>query len=311
MKLSCRHGIIGAAVGDALGVPVEFKPRGSFTVTGMQAGQKPAGTWSDDTSMILATMDAFTNDGAEDACMQNFCAWLYEGKYTSDGDVFDVGITTSKALENYHSGKPFQECGLTAERDNGNGSLMRILPVVYREYAKYGKDAIGNPEVFAEIHNYSALTHAHPMSKMCCGMYATMAFALLSGMTPEDAFDECVMVSSPYYHENPEFRPYYQYFSRIFRRSLPGSAEAGIRSGGFAVDTLEAAIWVLLNGNYYEDIVLHAVNLGSDTDTTAAVAGGLAGIAFGEEAIPYDWIQELKGRETLDSLCSGFDAKFF
>ncbi|HJJ48264.1 MAG TPA: ADP-ribosylglycohydrolase family protein [Methanocorpusculum sp.] len=309
MKLSCYPGILGLACGDALGVPVEFTPRKILQenpvckMRGFGTGNKPEGTWSDDTSLTLAALDSLAHGINPEDCIMRFSAWLNEGKYTSDGDVFDVGTATYRAIESRIPG--------TAEKDNGNGSLMRILPAVYCAYAKYGRDAVRTPEAFELIHTYSALTHAHPISKMTCGIYACVAVKLLDGEDKVWAVEEGASAAARYYHENPDFRPSYQYFTRIFNRILGKIGEVGIRSGGFAVDTLEAALWVLLQEDSYEKTVLHAVNLGEDTDTTAAVAGGLAGILYGAEAIPDEWTRCLKGKEQIDTLCRAFDEAWF
>ncbi|HJJ27781.1 MAG TPA: ADP-ribosylglycohydrolase family protein [Methanocorpusculum sp.] len=309
MKQSCLSGILGLAVGDALGVPVEFLSRSRLkenpvtSMRGFGTWDKPAGTWSDDTSLTLATLDSLAGGIDPEDCMNKFAAWFHEGKYTPDGDMFDVGNTTCSAIQNHRPG--------TTERDNGNGSLMRILPAVYAAYAKYGSDAVKTPAAFDLIHTYSALTHAHPISKMTCGIYACVAVKLLDGEDKVWAVEEGASAAARYYHENPEFRPWYQYFTRIFNRILGNIGEVGIRSGGFAVDTLEAALWVLLTQESFEATVLHAVNLGEDTDTTAAVAGGLAGILYGAEAIPKEWKAGLLGREELEALCRTFDEKWF
>lgn len=303
---SCQSGILGLCIGDAVGVPVEFTPRKTLQTTpvcGMQGGGnagKPAGTWSDDSALTLATLDSLAEGGDTDNCMQKFTAWLKEGKYTSDGDVFDVGNTTRNAIINHVPGKSLSE--------NGNGSLMRILPVAYVLFAKYGDGALKTPEAFETIHQYSALTHAHPISKMTCGIYCCVVWELLCGLSKTEAVDEGASAAARYYHASPEFQPWYQYFSRIFNRIIGSLSEAGIRSGGFAVDTLEAALWVLLKNETYESTILAAVNLGDDTDTTASVAGSLAGIYYGEKSIPKVWIDTLKGKELIYSLCAKFDS---
>lgn len=250
-----RDCIYGLAVGDALGVPYEFRPRSTFECTDMVGygthGQ-PAGTWSDDTSMTLATCDSIRELGRIDiADMRNkFVSWIDRGKYTIDG-VFDYGGTTARALR---TGK-----GGSGERDNGNGSLMRIAPLAFTDATD------------EEISRVSAITHAHRTSTDACVIFVELMRDAMNGALP----------------------------SWVLR--LKGVPEHGIRSGGFVRDTLKAATWCFVNTNSYEECVLATVNLGDDTDTTAAVAGALAGTAYGIDAIPQEWIDALRGKELIES----------
>ena len=253
-KTTLRDCIYGLAVGDALGVPYEFMPRGTFECTdmiGYGTHGQPAGTWSDDTSMTLATCDSIRELGHIDASdmRDKFVSWITRGEYTIDG-VFDYGGTTARAL---HTGK-----GGSGERDNGNGSLMRIAPLAF-------VDATDD-----EICEVSAITHAHRTSAESCVTFIGLLRSVMDGALPSWVFQ------------------------------LKDAPERGIRSGGFVRDTLKAATWCFINTNSYEDCVLAAVNLGDDTDTTAAVAGALAGTAYGIDAIPREWIDSLRGKELIE-----------
>lgn len=270
MAAILRDCVYGLAVGDALGVPYEFMPRGSFTCTGM-AGygthMQPAGTWSDDTSMALALCDSIRACGRVDVddMRGRFCDWFYGGAYTVDG-VFDFGGATARALE---SG-----VGCSGERDNGNGSLMRTLPLAFVE-------GVGRREVGA----VSAITHAHPISRACCVDAVEIAKGLAAGIDDIEAF-----------FENFDFTECY----RDYSENIAKKREV-VRSGGYVVDTLNAAIWCLLHTDSYAECVLEAVNLGDDTDTTAAVAGGLAGIVYGYDGIPREWLAALRGRDVIEA----------
>lgn len=253
-----RDCIYGQAVGDALGVPYEFRARGSFTCTGMTGHgthDQPAGTWSDDTSMALAICDSHRELGRIDTddIRRRFRRWYGEGAYTVDG-LFDVGCTCARAIREGH--------GMAGGRDNGNGSLMRTLPLAF------------TPATDDEVRAVSAVTHAHPLSRGLCVELVHVAHRLIVGASPTEAAGE---------HAWLRERP---------RRE--------VRSGGFVRDTFEAALWCLLTTSSYEECVLAAVNLGDDTDTTAAVAGGLAGIAYGEAAIPAGWLSTLRGRDIIE-----------
>lgn len=249
-----RSLVYGSAVGDALGVPFEFKSRGSFTCTGMVGygtHNQPAGTWSDDTSLLLATMDSITKTHRVDVkdMRGRFVAWLRMGKYACGGDVFDVGMATYQALT--------QGVGMDGERSNGNGSLMRILPLALI-------DATDD-----EVRAVSAITHAHAISMDACVDLVHFARGLIAG--------------------DPKWP------------TIPTSRDE-VRSGGFVLDTLSAALWCLATTDSYTSCVLTAVNLGDDTDTTACVAGGLAGLYYGFAAIPQDWIDTLRDKSLIDDI---------
>ena len=247
--------VYGQAVADALGVPYEFRPRGTFRCTDMVghgSHNKPAGTWSDDTSMALAICDSYRELGRIDVddIRGRFVRWYREGAYTVDG-VFDVGNATREALERGH--------GLAGEWDNGNGSLMRTVPLAFT-------DATDD-----EVRAVSAITHAHPTSTEACVAMVHIARDLIAGASPADVAGDVA------------WRPVDE-----------------IRSGGFVRDTFDAALWCLANTSSYAECALAAVNLGDDTDTTAAVAGALAGIVYGSEGIPDEWLDTLRGTDVIE-----------
>ncbi len=254
-----RDALYGLAVGDALGVPFEFFERGTFEcdgMTGFGTHGKPAGTWSDDTSLTLATCDSIREQGAVEPgdIRRRFRAWLDLGAYAIDRDVFDVGGTTARAIR---SG-----VGCSGERDCGNGSLMRIVPLVFTDATD------------EEIETVSAITHAHETCKVACKMFVRVARELANGASVDYALRD--------------------YFD-VVRRD-----ESQVSSGGYVLDTLLAAFWCLGNTWDYRGCVIRAVNLGRDTDTTAAVAGALAGIAYGVESIPGEWVGSLRGRDIIE-----------
>lgn len=253
-KSLARSIAYGSAVGDALGVPFEFMPRGYFTCEGMEGHgthDQPAGTWSDDTALLLATLDSLATRGFVDVedMRRRFEDWLCDGDYAIDNVVFDVGGATMRALE---SG-----VGQSGDWDNGNGSLMRILPMVL-------VDATDE-----QVRQVSAITHANPISTNACVECVRFARSLIEG--------------------HPDWP------------DLPESRDEVI-GDGFVVHTLEAALWCLRHTDSYEECVLTAVNLGDDTDTTGCVAGGLAGIAYGYDAIPELWIETLRGKDIIDPI---------
>ena len=311
--------VIGHAVGDALGVPVEFISREELKekpVIGMQGYgtyPMPKGTWSDDTSMSLCALDTFGEGKINfDKVMLNFARWYYEDLFTPTGEMFDVGNTCSFAIERYMKENiSWRECGLTDERYNGNGSLMRIHPFVL-----YTFQLDTNIKTKIEIIELaSALTHAHPRSKMACGIYAFVLWELLDDthqFRGKEAIRRGLRKARRYYMGDPEF----DFFSLKLCRQIADidhiwedpdtfhrATEKDIISDGYVVHSLEAAIWCLYTTNSYKDCVLKAVNLGDDTDTTAAIAGGLAGARYGYDDIPQEWKDTLIKRDYIESLC--------
>lgn len=263
MKDKLKAAVYGLAIGDALGVPVEFKKRGTFHVDDMMGygtHQQPAGTWSDDTSMTLATCDSIRECGTVDCedMLENFRKWLFNAAYTVDNKVFDAGGTTVSALR---MGK-----GMDDIYSNGNGSLMRVIPLAFIDM---------NAETVSAV---SAITHANNISMDVCCEYVSVAKQLLDGKKLTEATQYCS--------------------GRI--PEIHKLDESEIKSTGFVVDTFEAAVWAVATTDNYKDAVLKAVNLGDDTDTVAAVAGGLAGIMYGMEGIPAEWVDNLRGKEVID-----------
>lgn len=256
MVATLRDCIYGQAVGDALGVPFEFMARDTFRCTGMTgfgSHDQPAGTWSDDTSMALATCDSIRERGCIDPkdMRRRFESWYRDGAYTVDG-LFDIGGTTERALRDGR--------GCAGEFDNGNGSLMRVLPLAFTSATD------------DDVRAVSAITHAHRTSTEACVDMVRRARMLAGGST-------VAKVAGAY----------------------AGIPREEVRSGGYILDTARAALWCLANTSSFGECVLAAVNLGDDTDTTAAVAGGLAGIVYGMDGIPRAWLDGLRGTDVIES----------
>lgn len=283
-KNKIYDGIMGLVVGDAIGVPVEFKARDTFKVADMIGHgtyNQPAGTWSDDSSMTLATLESIGRLGRIDPrdIMINFKRWLCDAEFTPHGKVFDVGRTTHTAIHRFLNGVPLDQCGGRDLMDNGNGSLMRILPL-----------AFCNPDV-EDVSAVSGLTHDHFISRKACSIYLLTAIYLLAGASLEFA------VNFIGHSETDEFK-------RLSR--IKDLKRDEIFSDGYVVHTLEAALWCFFNTESYRDCILTAVNLGEDADTVAAVAGGLAGILYGvggDRGIPEEWIEQIARKEWIKELC--------
>jgi ADP-ribosylglycohydrolase len=300
LNMKVKDGIIGFIVGDALGVPVEFEERIELEenpVTGMRAYgsySQPAGTWSDDSSMTLATMTSIVNANGIDYedIMNEFAEWSNHSKYTnSESGTFDIGNATSKAINKYTAGTPALECGGLGERDYGNGSLMRILPLSYI------------PDIdYETIENVSGLTHAHKRVKIACILYIEIAKSMIANS--ELSVDEHIANANEKIKNHYKDSKALESFENIFNNHCPEEH----LGRAHAIYTLESVLYCLKNTDNYSDAVLKAVNLGHDTDTTAAICGGLAGIYYGYDSIPIDWIKQINKIDEVLSLCERYEA---
>lgn len=296
-------GLMGVCIGDALGVPVEFSSRNERTIKpvtemiGYGAHNQPPGTWSDDSSMTLCLAECLCEGFDLEAIAHSFYRWRYEDYWTPHGKVFDIGGTTSAAISRIKKGVSAVEAGGKEDRNNGNGSLMRILPLVYN-YKN-----VEFPDLIQQVHDCSCITHGHLRSQMACGIYISKAICLLEGLEVKAAYLQGIENIQQIYSQEK----YAGEISR-FRKVLGGEIETlpvtRIHAGGYVLDTLEASLWCLLNTNSFAEAVLKAVNLGEDTDTTGAVTGGLAGIYYGIENMPNEWIEVIARKDDIVNLAT-------
>ena len=309
MKNIWKEGIFGVVVGDALGCPVQFENReevAEHPVTGMR-GQGtfnlPAGSWTDDSSLTLALLDSICRTGKIDLkdIMGNFVDWLDNGAFTPYGYSYDIGHGTMKAITAYkHRNNPHQ-CGGRDEWNNGNGSLMRIMPACLYCYAK----GMGDAEAIRAIHAVGSLTHAHIRANIACGLYFFMIRSVLDGEgSLLERMQRGLDRGFAYYEKALADHENLEYYARL--RNLEQFAKTPaqeIRGSGYVVETLEAVAWALVTTASFEETMLKVVNLGEDTDTTGAIAGGLAALFYGFNAIPASWIDEIQRKEWIGELC--------
>jgi len=295
-----RGGIVGLLVGDALGVPYEFHARQEIPSKYEIEFDPPAGfrrahrgvspgTYSDDGAQALILLNTLLECDRFDAAhfAKGLIDWYDKGFLAVGGIVFDVGIQTANAIRQLKQGVPPLLAGGIDEYSNGNGSLMRVLPLALWHR---GSDS----ELVTDAFDQSAVTHGHPRSKICCALYCLWARRILQGeanawASAWQTFTEIFPEDSL---ENTELK------IKIF----PDDAEYEIRGSGYVVDSLRAAHWLCSENDSYEKTVKAAISLGNDTDTTACIAGGIAGLIHGFEAIPERWRENLRGKEIYEPL---------
>lgn len=290
-------GLIGLLVGDALGVPYEFTPpqnlppANQIEMTPPPGFPRahvgvPPGTWSDDGAQALVLLDSLlANEGLDlEHFAHGLTRWLHQGFFAVNNSVFDIGAQTSSAINRLMQGMPADRSGPAEESRNGNGSLMRVLPLVLWHR---GTD----DELVALAARQSLPTHGHPRSQVACALYCLWAGRVLEGdVAPWDAAAESLRRTSALFPA-----------AEIDRVLRPGNRERA-QGSGYVLDCLWSARIAVEDTATYEDCVRRAIAFGHDTDTTAAVAGGIAGLLYGREAIPARWQTALRGRSMLTPL---------
>jgi ADP-ribosyl-[dinitrogen reductase] hydrolase len=301
-----KGGIFGACIGDALGVPVEFKSRQYLKqnpvheMIGYGTYSQLPGTWSDDSSMTFCTIDSLCKGYNLKDIANNFIKWRYESFWTPYGIVFDIGIGTNKAIIKLTTAKNPEKAGNNDERSNGNGSLMRIMPMAYYFNANKTENR------FEIINAVSSTTHAHIRSVLSCYIYVEYAMQLLNGIDKNEAYIQ-TMASLKLYFQKTDIPPYeLMQIDRVLNGQIAILTENQLSSSGYVIDSLESSFWSFLNSSSYTEAVLKSVNLGGDTDTTAAITGGLAGLYYGYEALPADWIKKLARLKDITNLVAKF-----
>lgn len=291
-----KQALWGFIIGDAYGVPMEFMERDTFNVhdmIGYGCWDVPAGTWSDDSAMTLITIEHLIADTSLADLKKAFCDWAYRGYWTyNDEPSFDVGLTISEVLNRWEKNGPFEQ----AKNDvnsNGNGALMRILPIALYSYKRSIEERY--------VNDYATLTHGHIRSTLCCMHYTYVVHHLLDGLSMAQSLEQANQQLLPFFKDYPNEKPH---FERIY--SIQQLTRDEINSNGYVIHTLEAVYWSMLNSSSYYDTIFNAVHLGSDTDTVAAIAGGLAGIYYDELNIPEDWMELIPKREAINTLLDRF-----
>lgn len=301
-----KNGILGFIIGDALGVPLEFKKRDLFKnnkVTDMISSDRigAKGVWSDDSSMVIATMKAIIDNKGKinyKSIMDNFILWVSNKDFIATDKAFGIGRATFLALGNYYNKRyeKITDCGMKGFNYNGNGSLMRILPIAY--YCYYKK--LNDDEIYNLVKDISSLTHSHEISILGCFIYVLLVIELLSVEEKENAYSNIRKYNYRKYFSLENIK----YYDRLLNNDISKLDVDSISSMGFVVDTLEAVIWCFINNNSYDRCVTEAINLGNDSDTIGALTGGLSGIYYSN--LPSKWLDSIVKKDYLLKLSNDY-----
>lgn len=310
--------LLGVAVGDALGVPFEFRSRlemannPATNMIGYGTYNLPKGTWSDDSSLTFCLAESLVNGYDLIDIADKFIAWKNENHWTPRGEVFDIGVTTSNAIRRLQFLSDRDKLGQIKlfkyqgdENENGNGALMRIMPLLF--YIK-GKTI---EEQFEIIWDVSSLTHRHIRSAMCCLIYLKLAEHLLNGLEKVESYLKMQKEILAFWAKMSFAEREREHFSKFIQSDIRDVPKDEIMSGGYVMESIEASLWCFLKKENYSDTVFEAINFGHDTDTTAAIVGGLAGLYYGAKTIDENWIASLARLEDILELTNQLNAKYF
>lgn len=298
-------GLVGNAVGDALGLPVEFKSREElkadpvFEMQGFGSHMVAQGTWSMNTSMIISLMESIRECGKinKSDILYRLSKWLYLAEYTVGSENINSNTTIAMAIERFKKGYDSDECGDAFEFATDNGGLVRILPVAFLCY-NYN---IQGKARYNLIRDVTRLTHATEKCILANMIFVNYACYLLEGYYPAVALQKIQQEKYSFFSE-----ACVDSFSRILKKNLIELPEEEIQSNSDVIESLEAAIWSLATTRNFEQAVITAVNLGHDTDTIGALTGGLAGLYYGMQGIPKRWLDKLKRLPELETIAEGF-----
>jgi ADP-ribosyl-[dinitrogen reductase] hydrolase len=317
MKNIARDILLGIAIGDALGVPYEFSKRVEMKknpakdMIGFKIHNQPPGTWSDDSSLTFCLAESIADGYDLKTTAEKFIKWRNKAYWTARNEIFDIGMTTNRAiirLEEILSYKNPNDLKFLKydadESDNGNGSLMRILPLVFEIKEKDSKTQ------FDIVWENSALTHRHIRAAMSCMIYIKLAENLINKYEKIQAYQKTQNEIMELWEEINFPNNERKHFERIIQSEIQYTKKESIMSGGYVIESLEASLWSFLTTDSFEKAVLTAINFGHDTDTTGAITGGIAGIYYGNENIPEYWIASLARLDDILELSEKLNKKY-
>jgi len=309
-KKYCQSALLGLAVGDAIGVPAEFKSRRYMIehpikdMVGYGTYNLPPGTFSDDTSLSMCLAEVLADEYNVEKLAQYLLKWYEQAFWSARGEVFDVGVTTEKVMLKLKQGEPAILAGNDDEYSNGNGSLMRILPLLFFIHNKPVE------ERWKYTSEISSVTHRHIRSIIACFYYLEFARYIMQGKNKTETYSALQQEIPAFLHQNNVPDVEIAHYDRLLKEDITLLHEEKIRSSGYVVDTLEASMWCFMTTDTYSDAVLKAVSLGDDTDTIASITGGLAGLYYGVDSIPAHWVAQLARKDEIIVLAQALSKKY-
>ena len=301
-----KEGIIGCAIGDALGVSSKGHSRDyllDHPVLKMTPSIKkgiPKGAWSDSTSLMLATTDAIIKRNINyNYIAENCVSWFTSNKYCSVGEAFGIGNTTLKALIKFTKREnEAYECGLSEYNNNGNSALKMMLPLAFYFTAKKSSDK----EIYDTVKKVCSITHRHQISLCACYIYVNYIIFLLNG---NNKFGSLKLLKSLDY--SMFSNKVLAYFSPILFGNISELDIDEIASTSFVVDTLNSTLWCFIQSTNFKDCILATANIGDDTSSIGALCGAMAGIYYGTNKIPASWINDLRKKEYLVNISEEYE----
>jgi ADP-ribosyl-[dinitrogen reductase] hydrolase len=313
MKGAAKDILMGIAIGESIGIPFESSERTDmlkYPVGDMierKAYSQPAGTWSHSSALTFCMAESIVNGYDLEASAINFIRWKNESLKCTKGYIFDLHNTTVKAIcrlekiMNQSQDENPAISSYTSDFDISNGSLMRILPLLYVIRDKPTRFQ------FDIIWESSALTHNHIRAAMCCMIYLKVAEHILNGQVKSDAYEQTRFEIKELWDVIGFDINEIRYFEKVILSDIRTYPINSIRSGEYVMETLEASLWCLLKTDSYKDAVLKSINLGGNTSTTGAITGGIAGLYYGFNTFPFHWIKTLSKRNYILELANRLD----
>lgn len=311
------NGILALALGDVLGCPFEGKTRKNMNRLSIDSfddlvkfQEKTNWIYTDDTSLSLASLDSLKNGYDLKDMMEKFSSWLYEGKYSSKGEAIGIGRGTKLSIDRFNDGFDSSFSGGIKDSDNGNGSLMRILPFVYYCYGK--KDELSEEKIINIIEEGSSLTHQHFKSKIACGIYTFIVFRVLDNIVNKENLELNELInqgldnSFKYYSKKEKMKNSFAAYKRIYEEDFKNLPIEEIHTSGYVLDTLESVLYVLYNTKSLKESILYSINLGEDTDTQAAISGSIAGLYYGVEDV-LEYIENIQNIKEIKKIINNFN----
>lgn len=300
--------LTAVALGDALGVPFQFEKREKLlenpvdTMIGHRSFDLPKGTWSDDTALSIASLVSLSLGFNLNDLMTRYSQWYHYGEYTPFGKAFGVGKTTEDAIKRFDQGTKPELCGGVDVMSNGNGALMRLMPLAFFILTSHHQYRF-NDQIANLIHQFTATTHRHPRSLVASGILTNVIIRTIQNPN-KYAMLKAIQEALTYYGDKPLYKDQVPYFEQLGRINFLRQSSTQIKSSPYVVDTLNAVFWCLFNSEQYFVAVKRAVNLGNDADTIGSITSMLASLLYAPVTFPPNWLRDLKGRNQIKTAVS-------